>query len=128
MVWELSPAKPQKVMKKNKFLIILLGVGVFVLMAKLIVFYSGSWWKFSTRGEIYDSPAIYKGSLFFGNNIGEFFAIDNNTGKEKWVFKAEHEIQTQPIFYKGEVIVASTDGTIYALKAKNGEEFDEDSI
>ena len=109
-------------MKKNKFLIILVGVGVFVLMAKLIVFYSGSWWKFSTRGEIYNSPAIYKGWLFFGNNIGEFFAIDNNTGKEKWVFNAEHEIQTQPIFYKGEVIFSTADGTIYALKAKNGEE------
>lgn len=110
----------------RKFILVF-GWILVVLLAISTYLYSNlysknNWWRFSTKGEIYSTPTTYKNILFFGNNIGEFFAIEKRTGEQKWKFEAEHEVFSLPVFHGSKVLFTSADGVLYCLNARAGEE------
>ena len=80
-----------------------------------------TWWRFATKGEIYSNPQLYKGYIYFGNNDGRFYAVDEKIGKEKWSFKTGYEIFTTPIFHRNKVLFTSSD-KLFALDVRNGRE------
>ena len=41
-------------------------------------------WTFKTEGAIIASPAIADGTVFIGSSDNGFYALDQETGKQKW--------------------------------------------
>jgi len=108
-------------MKKTKYIAFLVMILVLVA-ARFIFFNPAGWWRFSTDGEIYLSPKLYKNLVISGNNIGEVFAVEKQTGEQKWKYKTEHKISSQVVIHGDGVLFATLDGMLIYLNAKTGEE------
>ena len=108
-------------MKKQTLFFVFLGT-LALLVARFIFLKPVGWWRFPTKGEIYSAPVFQRNTLFFGNNIGEFFAVDSKTGREKWKFRTEHEILFRPTIRGNRVLFTSLDGILFYLNAKTGDE------
>ena len=77
-------------------------------------------WTFHTQGEVVSSPAIVDGTVFFGSNDGNFYAVDQATGTKKWSFTSGSRIPSSPAVANGLVYFNSYDGNFYALGAADG--------
>ena len=114
-------AKRTKHILKSKYKIIILAtVLIFVVIFATAFLSKNFWWRFSTGGEIYSNPVMTKGLIFFGNNAGDFYAVDTRSGKQKWVFHTIQEVFSRPLIKRGRVFINSS-GEVYALKIKNGQ-------
>lgn len=60
--------------------------------------------------------------VFIGNEEGDLYAIDANTGQEKWNYGSWGCHYSSPVAANGNVYVGNTDGGIYALDANTGQE------
>lgn len=80
----------------------------------------GAKWTFRTQGEVVSSPAIVDGTVFFGSNDGNFYAVDQATGTKKWSFTSGSRIPSSPAVASGLVYFNSYDGNFYALEAADG--------
>ena len=74
-------------------------------------------WKFKTKGDVDCSPAIgLDGTVYFGSDDGNLYALDPETGKERWIFSAGGEIQSSPaIGPDGTIYFGSLDNHFYAV-------------
>ena len=84
-------------------------------------------WKFKTEGQVWSSPAVSDGVVYFGNNDGFLYAVSINSGHEKWKFKTEESITSCPavsdgLVYFGSVIFGDVDGYFYAVDIRTGQE------
>jgi eukaryotic-like serine/threonine-protein kinase len=77
-------------------------------------------WKFSTRGQVFSSPAISGGTLFVGSMDHFLYAVDLTTGNEKWKFEAGSGIASSPAVADGVVFFSSYDGNFYAVDGVTG--------
>jgi len=68
------------------------------------------------------SPIVEKGTVFFGNGAGSFYAIDAKTGQKKWDFKASSVIHSSPITCEGMVVFGDWGGRLHALDQITGKE------
>lgn len=62
-------------------------------------------WRITTNGGFSSSPSLVDGTLYIGNNAGQFLAIDPSTGKIKWTYKLANPIMSAPIVYASDVVV-----------------------
>src|SRR5690606_4426896 len=60
-------------------------------------------------------------SIFGANTVGEVYALDIVTGKQKWVFKSEGKVYSTPAYADGVVVFGSADHSIYGLDAAAGQ-------
>jgi eukaryotic-like serine/threonine-protein kinase len=88
------------------------GVGVPVL--------HGVKWKFRTGAAIVSSPAISAGTVYFGSNDHNFYALDESSGRLRWKFATQGRVTSSPAVVAGRVYFGSYDGTFYALNAASG--------
>jgi len=79
-------------------------------------------WKFRTDGEIWSTPVLADGVLFFGSNDNSFYAVDAGSGKELWRFKTDGMIRGSAAAAYGMVYFDSYDGYLYALDADDGKQ------
>jgi eukaryotic-like serine/threonine-protein kinase len=77
-------------------------------------------WKFSTKGKVFSSPAVFGGTVFFGSTDHFFYAVDLATASEKWKFETGSGITSSPAVADGTVYFTSYDGNFYALDAATG--------
>ena len=84
--------------------------------------FGGVKWKFDTDDEIWSSPVVADGVIYFGSDDDHLYAIEAETGAEVWRFKTGDDIHSSPAIAKGIVYIGSYDGYIYALNAKTGAE------
>ncbi|MDB5013193.1 MAG: outer membrane protein assembly factor BamB, contains PQQ-like beta-propeller repeat, partial [Daejeonella sp.] len=77
-------------------------------------------WKFSTKGKIFSSPAVFEGIAYIGSEDKNLYAIDVVTGKERWKFTTEGAVHSSPAVYKNVVYFGSYDGFYYALDKNTG--------
>lgn len=77
-------------------------------------------WKFSTKGKIFSSPAVFDGIAYIGSEDKNLYAIDLATGKERWKFTTEGAVHSSPAVYKDVVYFGSFDGFYYALDKNSG--------
>jgi outer membrane protein assembly factor BamB len=68
------------------------------------------------------SPVVNRGSVYFGNGTGMFYAIDCKTGKRKWDFKASGVIHSSPIICEDMVVFGDWGGQLHALDMITGKE------
>ncbi len=80
-------------------------------------------WKFSTGGNVMSVPTVDNyGLAYFGDNEGNFHALEAATGTLKWSFKIEDGINSSPIVHDGYVYFGSSDGNLFSLDARTGVE------
>jgi eukaryotic-like serine/threonine-protein kinase len=81
-------------------------------------------WKFETKGQVNSSPCIGPdGTVYFGSEDDNVYAINGTTGKQKWEFRTHNDVNSSPIIIdKGTLFVGSDDCSIYAIDSKNGKE------
>ncbi len=79
-------------------------------------------WKFATQGGIASSPAIGPdGTVYFGSNDNNFYAVDGTTGKLKWKYATLGTVNSSPtVSADGIVYFGGWDGNFYALDASTG--------
>jgi outer membrane protein assembly factor BamB len=70
---------------------------------------------------IYSSPAVAEGRVFFGDEMGNFYALDAWTGRTLWKFEAQGDIRSSPNVIGETVMIGSGDGHVYNLDVATGE-------
>lgn len=76
-------------------------------------------WEFAARDWIASSPVVYGGVAYFGDDGGNFYAVDVSGGGVKWRFESGGAAASPAVGY-GMVYFGSTDGHLYALDAASG--------
>lgn len=62
-------------------------------------------WRLTTAAGFSSSPSLAGGTLFIGNNGGELFAIDVQSGRTRWKATVQNPLMSAPIVYGDVVIV-----------------------
>jgi outer membrane protein assembly factor BamB len=68
------------------------------------------------------SPAVWKGTVYFGSGDGDVYAVDAQSGALKWKFKTGDVVHASPAIADGIVFIGSWDSYFYALDAATGAE------
>lgn len=79
-------------------------------------------WEYETGGSIQAAPVYADGTLFFGSNNNQIYAVDSQTGDERWTFPAGETVRISPVLIAGQVVAANQDGIIFALDMETGEQ------
>jgi eukaryotic-like serine/threonine-protein kinase len=77
-------------------------------------------WKFRTGGAIVSTPAVSGGTVYFGSNDHNFYALEASSGRQLWKFATKARITSSPAVVDGRVFFGSYDGNFYALDAASG--------
>jgi len=77
-------------------------------------------WTFSTGGEIWSSPAVQDGVVYFGSDNHFLYALDLKTRALKWKFEAGDIVRSRPAVAGGTVYFTADDNQLYALDAQSG--------
>jgi len=77
-------------------------------------------WTFFASGQIYSSPAVVDGVIYFGSRDGKLYAVDAVSGKEVWEYQTGSWVDSSPTVTGGIVYFGSHDGNFYALDAHTG--------
>ena len=77
-------------------------------------------WIFQTGASIWGTPAISNGTVFFGSDDGNLYAVDAQNGDLKWKFLTQGIVRSRPAIEGELVYFASDDGYLYALEAQSG--------
>jgi outer membrane protein assembly factor BamB/Leucine-rich repeat (LRR) protein len=79
------------------------------------------WWK-KAGSYLSSTPAVVNNTVYFGDQAGNFYALNGETGTEKWLYRAESGITTSPAATSTGVYFSDRSGLLYALDSKNGKE------
>jgi eukaryotic-like serine/threonine-protein kinase len=77
-------------------------------------------WTFVTGGEIWSSPAVADGLVYFGSDDGSLYAVDVAAHTPKWKYDIGIAIRSRPAVADGVVYFTSEDNFLYALDSKSG--------
>jgi outer membrane protein assembly factor BamB len=78
-------------------------------------------WSFPTDAAVHSSPAVVDGTVYFGSQDYNLYALDAETGTEKWEYKTGSWVESSPAIVDGVVYCGSNDSMLYALDARTGE-------
>lgn len=81
---------------------------------------SAAWQRHIGVG-IYAAPTMAKNRVYIGDDEGNFYCLDLQTGNTLWQFKAESRIFSTAAVANNRVVFGSTDNSIYCLDATSGE-------
>ena len=81
---------------------------------------SGVAWKFAAGGRVLSSPVFDRGTIYFGSDDQNVYAVDAETGVQKWKFATHGAVASTPAVDSGLVVVTSYDGYAYAIDATKG--------
>jgi outer membrane protein assembly factor BamB len=65
--------------------------------------------------QILSSPAVVNGTVYFGSNDGNLYALDASSGQKKWSFQTGDMVQSSPAVDDGIVYFGSYDHNLYAI-------------
>ncbi len=77
-------------------------------------------WTFPTGDRIVSSPVMQDGTLYFGSDDGNVYAVDAASGRQLWKFVTRGAVASTPAVAGDTLYVGSFDGRFYALNAKTG--------
>ncbi len=80
----------------------------------------GPAWKFETEAAIWGGVLVAGDALYFGNDDGDLFALDANTGALLWKIRTGGIIRSQPSEVGNDIVVQSDDGYLYRLDKRDG--------
>ena len=70
----------------------------------------------------FNPPIVYEGTIYFGADDGNFYALDAESGYMRWIFKARAPNNSVPYADEDAVYFGSNDGSVYAVSRDGGEE------
>ncbi|MFQ5647904.1 MAG: PQQ-binding-like beta-propeller repeat protein [Candidatus Aenigmatarchaeota archaeon] len=77
-------------------------------------------WQFAAKAWIAAwPPAYYQGTVFFGSQDKNLYALDSESGELKWKFQAPDVVHS-PVVLDGKVYVGCQDQNLYCLDAVRG--------
>jgi outer membrane protein assembly factor BamB len=79
-------------------------------------------WTFPTQGEVWSSPTVLDGVVYFGSDDHFLYAVDLATHRPRWRFETGDLVRSRPALADGRVYFTSDDNYLYALDAQTGEE------
>jgi outer membrane protein assembly factor BamB len=77
-------------------------------------------WTYKTGAAVWGTPAVSDGTVYFGSDDGNLFAVDAQNGSLRWKFLSQGIVRSRPALLGGLVYFASDDGYLYAVKAQAG--------
>ncbi|MDH3905595.1 MAG: PQQ-binding-like beta-propeller repeat protein [Gammaproteobacteria bacterium] len=77
-------------------------------------------WKFETEAAIWGGVLVAGDALYFGNDDGDLFALDANTGALLWKIRTGGIIRSQPSEVGNDIVVQSDDGYLYRVNKRDG--------
>ena len=77
-------------------------------------------WKFPTGDRIVGSPVWSEGTIYFGGDDGNIYAVDAASGRQIWKHATGGPAPSTPAVVDGTVYAVSYDGKLYALDAHSG--------
>jgi outer membrane protein assembly factor BamB len=79
-------------------------------------------WTFATQGEVWSSPTVKDGVVYFGSDDHFLYAVDVATHQLKWKFETGDLVRSRPAVAAGTVYFTSDDNYLYAVDAQTGKE------
>jgi eukaryotic-like serine/threonine-protein kinase len=79
-------------------------------------------WTFTTQGEIWSSPTIQDGVIYFGSDDHFLYALELVKHQVKWKFKTNGLVRSRPAVVDERVYLTSDDNYLYAVDAQRGKE------
>lgn len=70
-------------------------------------------WHVATNAGFSSTPTIVDGTLYVGNNGGEFFALNPRTGHIRWTYAGKNPFMSNPLVFDGVVIIGEGNQTAY---------------
>ena len=77
-------------------------------------------WTFQTEGPIWGTPTVSDGTVYFGSDDNNLYAVEVQNSQLKWKFTAQGIVRSRPALGGGLVYFASDDGYLYALGLQTG--------
>jgi outer membrane protein assembly factor BamB len=77
-------------------------------------------WTYKTGAAVWGTPAINGGTVYFGSDDGNLYAVDAQNGDLKWKFLSQGIVRSRPAIFGALVYFASDDGHLYAVEAQTG--------
>ena len=77
-------------------------------------------WTYKTGAAIWGTPAISDGTVYFGSDDGNLYAVDGQNGSLRWMFLTQGIVRSRPAISGELVYFASDDGYLYAVEAQSG--------
>ncbi len=78
-------------------------------------------WRFPTEGWIWSGPTLNDDRLYFGDLIGNFYALDTSTGKKVWQISSEQldgPVAGSPLVLEDTIYFTTESGSLYAMTAE----------
>ena len=77
-------------------------------------------WRFQTGDRIVSSPVYTGGTIYFGGDDGNIYAVSAADGRQLWKHRTGGPVPATPAVAGGLLYVGSYDGKFYALDARTG--------
>lgn len=78
-------------------------------------------WKYETGEEIKSSPLVLDGSVYFGDELGRFHAVDAATGKPRWTIEVDASVTgSVNLSPAGCLLFGSYDNFLYCVSPADG--------
>lgn len=77
-------------------------------------------WTFSAQGEIWSSPVVRDGTVYFGSDDHFLYAVDIASHNMKWKLEAGDIVRSRPAVEDGMVYFTADDNQLYAVDARSG--------
>lgn len=77
-------------------------------------------WKTNAGAAVRTTPVADTRNIYFGSEKGDFFCLDQATGKILWKFTAPYPIHSSAALKNGNVFFSDSKQTLYALVAATG--------
>jgi outer membrane protein assembly factor BamB len=81
----------------------------------------GQKWSFPTHGRVISSPTVVNGTVYFGSDDGNLYALDAASGQHVWLFPTSSAVQSSPTVQNDILYFGSHDDNFYALDAASGQ-------
>jgi outer membrane protein assembly factor BamB len=81
---------------------------------------AGRGWIFTTSAAVDGSPTVAGGIVYVGDDNGNLYAIDADTGALRWKLPTGSSVVSRPAVVDGTVYVGSSNEDVYALNAATG--------
>jgi hypothetical protein len=77
-------------------------------------------WKFPTGDRIVSSPVYADGTIYFGGDDGNIYAVEAADGRQLWKRQTGGPVSATPAIAGATLYVGSYDGKFYALDTRTG--------
>ena len=78
------------------------------------------WSPYRTDREIWSTPVLHNGVVYFGSQNGAVYAVSLATGELLWQFQTGGAVVAKPLIHGNMLIVGSFDRQLYALSLQSG--------